>query len=218
MKKNKKSIIITLLIAILIFSTAAICEECAYKFNHPESENSTNSTTNTQANVNKDTTTTNILKPEETSNNTTTAAAESQETFSNSDVTTSETTSNLIHGVEPTKVTVHATDNNEDGKFNVYLEFYNVGQLGGDEYAKAILNETLIEKGEHVQGAENDTVWVWEGTFSGGPNGDFNLKITNMQGTNATTHFKLKDGKDLVTDDGGSFPIDNPEAFDGWKD
>ena len=42
----------------------------------------------------------------------------------------------LIHGVVPTKVTGHSTGTGESKDVGI-LEFWNVGKLGGEQYAKA---------------------------------------------------------------------------------
>ena len=122
---------------------------------------------------------------------------ETEETIVEED-TTVESDANLIHGVVPTKVT--AIGASSDGTMTG--EFWNVGKLGGEQYAKAKF--VFTNNGESV---------IWEGTFTGGPNGEFDITAT---WNNQTTSDKgyLKDGKtisDFMT-------VNNPEAFDGWVD
>jgi hypothetical protein len=118
--------------------------------------------------------------------------------------------SNLIHGVVTTKVTAHRHYEYPDAASQLisnddYWEFWNVGKLGGEQYARA--KYTWIY---YVDGVGPHTV-IWEGNFTGGPNGDFNVE---SKGT--TFSAKLSSGKTIVYQNGESCPVDNPEAFNGW--
>ena len=112
---------------------------------------------------------------------------EQDETIAESDV-------NLIHGVVPIKVTGHSSITTKDGIFNYYYEFWNVGKLGGEQYAKATC--TVIFDGE--------TVLIGEGYFTGGPTGEIYISFNGQE-----SHGNLADGV---------IKIDNPEAFKGWVD
>ena len=140
-----------------------------------------------------------------------------EETAAEEEITTEEETAasdaNLIHGVVPTKVTAYSSGTASLGKWDIYLEFWNVGKLGGEQYAKVTGNEVLIEPDE---GVETFTL-VIEGYFTGGPNGDMELSITGPGGT-STVLCKLKDGKEVITEEAFSILINNPEAFKGWVD
>ena len=123
----------------------------------------------------------------------------------------------------PTKVTAHGGYTDDFGKWEVYYEFWNVGKLGGEQYAKATMREVCIEKAEGVQGPDNFTI-VAEGYFTGGPNGDFYLTLLVVDQT-IDMHSKINDGKEVIPGDwidappvGTLCPTDNPGAFDGWID
>jgi hypothetical protein len=119
--------------------------------------------------------------------------------------------SNLIHGVVPTKVTAHLHEEYPDAAGQTvitddYWEFWNVGKLGGDKYSKAKLTVTYAQNGP-------TTPSIWEGYFTGGPNGDLYVESKGSQ-----IHAKLSGGKVITYGNGKSFSIDNPEAFNGWDD
>jgi hypothetical protein len=110
----------------------------------------------------------------------------------------------IIHGVIPTKVTGHfISDMAGIETWDVCLEFWNVGKLGGEKYSKATRTIQITNNGT-VRNGETS-----EGYFSGGPNGEININGSIT---------KLKDGKTLTGSDGISTEVDNPEAFDGWTD
>ncbi|MHB1377130.1 MAG: FecR domain-containing protein [Candidatus Humimicrobiaceae bacterium] len=121
--------------------------------------------------------------------------------FSNS---VSADNSNLIHGVVPTKVTATMSGKTKNGTFYFNYEFWNVGELGGDQYSKVTVASYF---------SENESKNVQEGSFTGGPNGDIYI-----QGSTSQIHLKLHDGNVITNESGESFPIDNPQAFDGWVD
>ena len=110
----------------------------------------------------------------------------------------------LIHGVVPTKVTATMSGETMFGTFYFYYEFWNVGELGGAKYSGVTSTSYF---------SENNTTDVMEGNFTGGPNGDIYI-----QGSTGQIHLKLIGGKEIVNEGGDSFPIDNPEAFNGWID
>jgi hypothetical protein len=140
---------------------------------------------------------------DETTVTETTAQAEesNNEQGSDIDITAQDTDSGLIHGVVPTKVTGHSTGTGQSKDVGI-LEFWNIGKLGGEQYSKAT----------YIITRDGKTIATWEGYFTGGPNGDIYLSgDTELHGT-------LVDGKQLIGDGHGIADIDNPEAFDGWKD
>ena len=51
----------------------------------------------------------------------------------------------------------------------------------------------------------------------GGPNGDLNLSYIG-EGATVKVHFKLKDDKEIISDNGTITSFDNPEVFKGWID
>jgi hypothetical protein len=134
---------------------------------------------------------------------------------------------NLIYGVEPQKVTCEGsyiatyTELDEDDNpiscaYTVpfTLELWNVGALGGAEYAGATLNWsyvnydwsgcTLNELGERSTSGE----------FSGGPNGNMSAGWASIQmysGESASISFSDEDER--VS---GTCTILNPSAFAGW--
>ena len=135
---------------------------------------------------------------------------------------TVETDANL-HGLVPTKVAVHthqATDN-KDSYSDHYIEFWNIGELGGEQYAKATDHYVATR-----DGAQFSEI-TFEGTFTGGPNGLIEMSAVsssgNDEGSTAKMVLQLIDGKQLKNPSNGYIPqIVNPEAlvdaFDGWKD
>ena len=122
----------------------------------------------------------------------------------------------LIHGVVPAKVTAHGIGTSNTGKWDFYLEFWNVGKLGGEQYAKATMREVLIEEAPDWTIPDNEKTVESEGYFTGGPNGTIYLSIP-VKGILIEVSFKLKDGKEIIFDE-ESFLVDNPEAFKGWVD
>jgi len=112
--------------------------------------------------------------------------------------------SNLIHGVVPTKVTATMSGETKNGTFYFNYEFWNVGELGGDQYSKVTVASYF---------SENESKSVQEGYFTGGPNGDIYI-----QGSQGQIHLKLYNGATITNAGGNSFPIDNPQAFNGWVD
>lgn len=119
--------------------------------------------------------------------------------------------SNLIHGVVPTivKARFHQEYPDAAGALVIvddYWEFWNVGKLGGQQYAKAKLTVVYTQNGP-------STPSIWEGYFTGGPNGDL-----YVESKGSTIHAKLSGGKTITYGNGKSFPVDNPEAFNGWDD
>jgi len=120
--------------------------------------------------------------------------------------TTKKSDPNLIHGVLPTKVTAHGSFTISGANSNVNVEFWNVGKLGGDQYSK-VTGTMIPNAGDPI---------TFDGSFTGGPNGDLN--ITATYNNNAIEwNFKLKDGKEIDLF-GNPITVDNPEAFKGWTD
>jgi len=138
--------------------------------------------------------------------------------FGPSHIATAQDTT-LIHGVTPTKVTAKLHQEYPDvaGKpvINDHSwEFWNVGALGGDKYSKAkltITDITLAYNGSAEVPVSHSS--VWEGTFSGGPNGNF---VVSNKGYDIKP--KLNSGKAIIYGNKDSAPVDNPDAFNGWVD
>ena len=131
-----------------------------------------------------------------------------------------ETDPNLIHGVIPTKVTVNSIDESGKGGWWTYcFEFWNVGKLGGEQYVKVT---GLITFTDPTRPEDDYGPGIrWEGYFTGGPNGDFDITGTDLAtGKVFQSHSMLKDGKEFIFHMGADvhLPLDNPEAFDGWVD
>ena len=80
-----------------------------------------------------------------------TAETTAEETSTETDAASTETDPNLIHGVVPTKVTAHGTATNNTGTWDLYFDFWNVGKLGGEQYAKATCNEVITKPAEGVK-------------------------------------------------------------------
>lgn len=114
-----------------------------------------------------------------------------------------------IHGVIPTKVTAHLNSSWKDAAGNIavndwYFEFWNVGKLGGSEYEYTKL--TIISN--KYGGPPSQ---VWEGYFTGGPNGTIYVSSEGVD-----MNFKLQNGKTIDCGGWGIANIDNPQAFEGW--
>ena len=151
-----------------------------------------------------------------------TTTIEPDETTTETDATSTETDANL-HGLIPTKISVHthqATDD-KDSYSDHYIEFWNIGELGGEQYAKATDHYVATR-----DGAQFSEI-TFEGTFTGGPNGLIEMSAVsssgNDEGSTAKMVLQLIDGKQLQNPSNGYIPqIVNPEAlvgaFDGWKD
>jgi hypothetical protein len=207
MKKNKAYIAIVLLIAVLIFSVAVVCGWCRATDTY---ESVTNTTKNTDTN-------------KQTANNNT----KTNEAASNKE-NTAKQDSYFIHGVVPTEVKAHGTATSNTGVWDFNAGFWNVGKLGGKQYEKATIVEVCTKPAEG-SGVEQNTTIIFNGYFTGGPNGDMYLTYTwtaqlRSDSPETTTyssdlHCKVKDGKNIVFDEGSnSITIDNPEAFNGWVD
>jgi hypothetical protein len=134
----------------------------------------------------------------------------------------------LIHGVIPTKVTAHGLYSNVTvsgevvGHYTEFLEFWNVGNYGGSDYAK--VKDTYVYNGErwfnvikdrYIENGETEEKTSWK--FTGGPNGKFEWWDSPGQ----TMH--IENGKYIIYEEGQyppleNYPIDNPEAFNGWTE
>jgi hypothetical protein len=140
-----------------------------------------------------------------------------------SDETSAEQDASLVHGVVPTKVTAHGIFTNISGKWSYSIEFWNVGKLGGEPFAKATYTNVNIEPVEGYEGQiQNEpdryAPSAGVGYFTGGPNGDIYVTIVTSTGYSYDSHYKVKDGKAVIFSNGVSTPIGNPEAFNGWVD
>jgi hypothetical protein len=147
---------------------------------------------------------------------------ESDDTSTETKETIKEADANL-HGLVPTKIKVHthqATDD-KDSYSDHYIEFWNIGELGGEQYAKATDHYVATR-----DGAQFSEI-TFEGTFTGGPNGLIEMSAVsssgNDEGSTAKMVLQLIDGKQLQNPSNGYIlQIVNPEAlvgaFDGWKD
>ncbi|MFA4930890.1 MAG: FecR domain-containing protein [Patescibacteria group bacterium] len=127
---------------------------------------------------------------------------------------------NLIHGVTPTKITATLHDEYLDvaGKpvtTDDSWEFWNVGVIGGDQYAKATLTIATTTMTWDGGTGEIPTTHSssWEGTFSGGPNG----KLT-VSSAGYSIEGQLVDGQNIVYKNGKSATVNNPDAFDKWTE
>ena len=167
--------------------------------------------------------------PTQDSTSESTAATEetaTEATTTEEEITTEEETVETdanLHGLVPTKVAVHthqATDH-EDSYSDHYIEFWNIGELGGEQYAKATDHYVATR-----DGAQSSEI-IFEGTFTGGPNGLIEMSAVsssgNDKGSTAKMALQLIDGKQLENPSNGYIlQIVNPEAFakafDGWKD
>ena len=147
-----------------------------------------------------------------------TTTIEPDETTTETDATSTETDANLIHGVVPTKVTAHGNSTSADGVWESNFEFWNVGKLGGEQYAEATMRAVLVEKAEGSTISDSEKTEEWEGYFTGGPNGTLYLSIM-YEGMLTEIQLTLKDGKVISNAfEQGDIPMDNPDAFNGWID
>lgn len=157
--------------------------------------------------------TTETMAAETTAAATTTTTKPSETTAEEETTESTEPDANLIHGVVPTKVTAHGTITDSHGVWDFYYEFWNVGKLGGEQYAEATFIEVLPNE-------DGGTITItFEGYFTGGSNGDGVLS-GGIYGQTTTISIKLRDGKEISMGEFSEFNclIDNPQAFDGWKD
>jgi len=111
---------------------------------------------------------------------------------------------------QPTKVT--ATSGPIDvfiGVLEYTLDFWNVGSEGGSQYGTVTVYIKCIEATGDWDCSEEDLGPV-EGTFTGGPNGHFEVEGVG---------FDLIDGQKTTVYDGGYelvFTVNNPDAFKNW--
>lgn len=135
---------------------------------------------------------------------------------------------NLIHGVEPQKVTCTGdyvstfTEVYEDESARVCsftmpfsIEFWNVGALGGAEYSGASLTWSFVSFKYADCSIGNLEERVSTGEFSGGPNGHATIGWANFSlNSGVTASVSYSDEDEYVS---GSCTILNPSAFSGWK-
>jgi hypothetical protein len=125
---------------------------------------------------------------------------------------------NPINGVTPTQghasgsITAKCyelySDKTYIRSYNVVVDFWNVGKLGGEQYQT--LTMTLTGVGDNLDCFLGGTTLT--STFEGGPNGI-------VAGNGDAWKMKLVDGRafDLTLGDySASIPVENPEIFDGW--
>jgi hypothetical protein len=132
---------------------------------------------------------------------------------------------NLIHGVEPKKVTCEGqytatfTRTEEPVKSCSYnmafrLEFWNVGALGGAEYGGASFYWNYVSFDYDDCAITSTPEKTTTGQFSGGPNGSLTAGWANVQITSGQTGtLNYTDADEVVS---GSCTINNPSAFAGW--
>jgi|GEM_PF-1262847 hypothetical protein len=131
---------------------------------------------------------------------------------------------NLIYGVEPQKVfcegdytyLFEAEGARCEYTFGFSVEFWNVGALGGPEYADAIFtidNPNISPWNNCELNAVNPSVSTI--TFSGGPNGDFPSDFSGMTLSSGST-ISFSTPPDSVLKASGECTVQNPEAFNGW--
>ncbi|HPX96435.1 MAG TPA: hypothetical protein PK057_08370 [Brevefilum fermentans] len=135
---------------------------------------------------------------------------------------------NLIHGVEPQKVTctgdyvITFTNVYDDGSTRVCsftipfsLEFWNVGALGGAEYSGASYTWSYVNFLWDDCSVDNLGERVSTGEFSGGPDGHATIGWANFSlNSGATASISFSDEDENVS---GSCTILNTSAFSGWK-
>lgn len=134
---------------------------------------------------------------------------------------------NLIYGVEPQKVFCEGDYTylfEVEGEFptrceytlGFSVEFWNVGSLGGPEYADAIFtieNPNISPWNNCELNAVNPSMTTI--TFSGGPNGEFQVEFFSMTLSSGST-ISFSTPPDSVLIVSGECTVQNPEAFTGW--
>lgn len=135
---------------------------------------------------------------------------------------------NLIHGVEPQKVTctgdyvvtftnVYEDDSVRTCSFTIpfSIEFWNVGALGGAEYSGASFTWSYVNFLYDGCKIENLTERISTGEFSGGPNGHATISWASFSlNSGATASLSYSADDEYAS---GSCTILNPSAFSGWK-
>ncbi|MFN2302503.1 MAG: hypothetical protein ACK2TV_02105, partial [Anaerolineales bacterium] len=134
---------------------------------------------------------------------------------------------NLIYGVEPQKVSCEGNytitishldedENEQSCSFNIpfSLEFWNVGALGGAEFAGATYTWSYVNFYWDGCEAYQMTETTSNGEFSGGPNGHASATWANFQlSSGQTASLSYSDEDEVMT---GTCTILNPSAFAGW--
>ncbi|OGG01705.1 hypothetical protein A2W14_03760 [Candidatus Gottesmanbacteria bacterium RBG_16_37_8] len=101
-----------------------------------------------------------------------------------------------------------------DAKQIITIDFWNVGQTGGEEYSKATVSRKCAEKQTSDGWTCVDDEPMPEGIFSGGPNGTITL-----EGEGAQLDLHLVDGKyfEFTVDKTYQAPVENPEIFSKYR-
>jgi len=135
------------------------------------------------------------------------------------------TDDNLIYGVEPKKVfcegvytytSTHLSEPVKSCSFSIpfSLEFWNVGALGGDDFAGATFNWQHVEFKYADCKATQISTRTTPGSFSGGPNGHMNITWASIQlSAGEMGSLSFSDEDETAS---GSCTISNPAAFAGW--
>ena len=135
---------------------------------------------------------------------------------------------NLIYGVEPKKVTCEGNYNwtysrqkDEDKPVETCsftipftLEFWNVGALGGSEFAGATFTWSYVDFHWTQCELNQMTERSDDGEFSGGPNGHSGIVWATIQLMSGQTGSISYSDEDEVMS--GTCTISNPESFAGW--
>jgi hypothetical protein len=132
---------------------------------------------------------------------------------------------NLIYGVEPQKVTcegeyIYTNTNSEEPistcvfTMPFTLEFWNVGALGGAEYAGATFNWSYVNFHRDGCDAYQLDERVSTGEFSGGPNGSMSAGWASIQlSAGQMASLSYSDEDETAS---GTCTILIPSAFAGW--
>ncbi len=128
---------------------------------------------------------------------------------------------NLIYGVEPKKVfcegvyTYTNTQLVKSCSFSIpfSLEFWNVGALGGADFAGASFSWQYVDFNADCKATQLSTRTT-SGSFSGGPNGHMNTTWASIQlSAGEMGSLSYSDEDETMS---GSCTISNPAAFAGW--
>ncbi len=135
---------------------------------------------------------------------------------------------NLIYGVEPQKVTcegnytfTNSRQKDEDKPVETCsftipfkLEFWNVGALGGSEFAGATFTWSYVNFYWSQCELDQMTERSDDGEFSGGPNGHSSIAWATIQLMSGQTGSLSYSDEDEVMS--GTCTISNPDSFAGW--
>jgi hypothetical protein len=115
----------------------------------------------------------------------------------------------LPSGVNPQKGTATTIVDFEGGKVIYSVSFWNVGKLGGNNFAKATIT---IGCKEAAEGATCVPPTTMDGEFTGGPNGTLGEGEKAVPLVNGS-YFDMPSGMGNNV----HISVENPEIFDGWK-